>query len=129
MGTRQDNLWSLGRQFHFGNIGTDPIRLTVVFPWHLFTTRQQGLSAAQVNNQIATFIATDNAVNHFTDAITELVVNPFALSLTNLLNNDLLGHLSSDTAEGTGFHHHAEGVTNFNIRIDFPRFADIDFFI
>jgi len=47
----KDHLRSLGGHAHLGDIGTDPVALAIVFPRHLFPARQEGLGAAEVDDQ------------------------------------------------------------------------------
>ena len=129
MGPGKYNLGPFGRHLNFRNISTHPVGLTVILTGHLFTVRQQSLGTAKIDNQIAPLITTDNTVNNFTDTILEFIINTFALSLTNFLDNHLFGGLRGDPAETARFHQHPERIANFDIRVNFPCFFNIDFFI
>ncbi len=129
MGARDDDLGALGRHLHFGDIDTGAVALPIIFPGNLLPVRKESLCATQVDNEIAPLEAAHDPVDQLPDAILELVEDPFALSFANLLDDYLFGGLSGDPAEVTGFHLHAERITDFDLGVDLPSFLQIDLLV
>ncbi len=129
MGAREDDLRPLGGHLDFGNIGAHPVRLAIVLTRNLLTVRQQCFGATEVDDQVAPLVTPDDSVDHFADPVFKLIVDPFALGFTDLLNNHLLGGLGSNPAEAASLHHHPEGVADFDFGVDFTRLFDIDLLV
>ena len=129
MSPGENNLRSLGRHANIGDIGTYPVALAVIFARDLFTMRQQCFGTTEVDNQVATLITTNNAVNQLANTVLEFVIYTLTLSLAHFLNDYLFGGLCCNSAKTTCIHLHTEGVTNLDIRINFTCFRKVNLLV
>ena len=77
------------RIFHFNNVGTDPVTAAVAFAGNLFRYGQHSFCSSEIDYDISSFIALDNAVYDFAFAVLEFLINKIPFSSLHLLNDDL----------------------------------------
>ena len=105
---------------HAEDEGTNAIPLFEIFPRDQLIAADDGLSAAKINHHIAIFHALDGTADDFADFVLELIILFLTLSITDLLQNHLLGRLRSDATEIDG----GEWIFNFIAQLQLC----IDFF-
>src|SRR5690606_1645398 len=99
MRTRQEDLRTTLFAAHVVNVSAHTIAVLEVFARDQFVTTDNRLATPKIDNNVAVLHALDGTVDDLADAILVLVVLAITLSFTNLLDDDLLGRLSSNTAE------------------------------
>ena len=80
----------------------DPLALAVALVARLLGARDDGLGAAEVDDDVAALEALDGAVDHLAGAVDVLVVDLLALGFAHPLVEDLLGGLRGDAPEPLG---------------------------
>ena len=75
-----------------------------------------GFGLAEVEDDVHGLKALDDGVEDFTGAVVVLVEDSVAFGFTDLLKDDLLGHLGGDSAEGAGVLVEAEFTADFDLR-------------
>jgi len=110
---RQDDLRPFRVFFHLEEIRANAFAAFVGFAVNLFRGRDHAFRSSQVHNDVAAFEPLDKAVDQFSLTVFIFVIDIVALRVFNPLDNDLLGHLHGDAAEGTGFDFHTQRVTRF----------------
>src|SRR5712664_4538567 len=98
MGAGEENLRSPGFAPDIENIGADPVAVAEHLARQHLVTPDDGLAAAQIDNDAAIFDALDDAIDDIADAVLELLILPVALGLAHLLHDHLLGRLRGDAA-------------------------------
>ena len=66
---------------------------------NLLVAADHALGAAQIDNDMAEFDRLDDAGDDFADAVLIFLILAFALSVADLLEDDLLGRLGVDAAK------------------------------
>ena len=120
MGPGQDNLGAGGLLKHFHHIGPHPVPPAVAFAGNLFPGGKNRLGLADIDNHVTALHAGDDTVDDLTLFFHKILVDRASLRLPHLLNDDLLGRLGRDTAEGLRVHLHTEAVSQFTLRIQRP---------
>jgi hypothetical protein len=99
MGARQEDLRAALLAAHVVDIGADAVAIFEVLARDQLVAADDGLAAAEIDDDIAVFDALDRAVDDLADAVLVFVVLAVALGLAHLLHDDLLGRLGGDAAE------------------------------
>ena len=99
MRARQDDLRSARVLLDVEHVGGDAVAGAVRLARHLLAHRQDGLVAADLDDEVAALEATHGAGDQLALAVLELVVDVLALGLAHALDDHLLGGLRGDAAE------------------------------
>src|SRR5947207_2515589 len=98
MGAGEENLRAAGFAADVENIGADAVAVAEHLARQHLVAADDGLAAAEIDNDAAIFDALDDAVDDIADAVLEFLILPVALSLAHLLHDHLLGGLRRDSA-------------------------------
>ena len=99
VGARKEHLRPARLFAHVDDVGAHPIAGVEVFARNGLFAAQQRLGTVEIDDDVAELDAFDQAVDHFADAVLELVVLAFALGFANLVHDHLFRGLRGDTAE------------------------------
>ena len=99
MRARQEDLRAALLAAHVVDIGADAVAVAEGLARDQLVAADDGLAAAEIDDDVAVFDALDRAVDDLADAVLELLVLAVALGLAHLLHDDLLGRLGGDAAE------------------------------
>src|SRR6185369_13873141 len=81
------------------DVGADAVAVAVHLARDQFVAADDGLAAAEIDDDVAVLDALDGAVDDLADAIDVLVVHALALGIADLLHDHLLGGLGGNAAE------------------------------
>src|SRR5690606_24335325 len=104
----------------------DAIARTEMLAWKLFARRQDGVGAAQVDDEATFFDPAARSRDELAFTDIELFVQNVALGIPDLLDDHLFRGLSGDAAELGGVELHADAVADFDVRIQVLRFRGND---
>src|SRR5690606_18876434 len=99
VGARQEYLRTAGLAAHVLDIGADAVVRAIAFAADLFVAAQDRFATADIDDDVAVFLAFDDTVDDGADAVLELLVLSVTLGLTDLLQDHLLGRLRGDAAQ------------------------------
>ena len=119
--TRQKDLRPTRLLAHVENIGAHPVAVGEMFARNAFVAPQQGLGAAQIDDDVAELDPLDQTVDDLADPALELLVMALALGLAHSLDNHLLGGLRRDAAEVDGWQGLDQKVAQFGVGLAAPR--------
>ena len=98
---RQDDLRAAGLAVDVLHVGDDAIARAVRLARRLLAEREDALGAAEVDDDVVALLeAPDDALDELALAVLELVEDEVALVVADALDEDLLGGLRGDAAEG-----------------------------
>ena len=97
-GARQEDLVATDLAADFLNIGAYAVIRAIAFATDLIIAAQNSLGTAQIDDDIAEFLALDRTIDDGACAILEFFVLTVTLSFAHLLQDHLLGGLRRDTA-------------------------------
>ena len=113
--------------FDFDNDDANAIVRREIFQSRLIALRQLAFRLAEFDDDVAVLEALDDAIDDFADMLVIFGVNTFALRFTDLLKDDLLGHLRRDAAEADGGFQELDLFFHLRVRFDLARFVHGDF--
>src|SRR5574343_1672859 len=116
-GTRQDDLRATGIAIDAQQISLDTVADTQVFLGNHLVARQQGFDLAGFDDGVAALHALDGTGNDMFTTTQEVGQYLLALGVANLLQNDLLGGLGTDTAEIDRLQRLLQVIAGFDLRI------------
>ncbi len=102
IGPGQHDLRALGAAIHSLDDAADPIGRRVAFSSRLLLSRQDRFNPADFQDDVAVLEALDRPGDDLADALVVLGKNILAFSLTDFLEDDLLGRLRGDAPEYFG---------------------------
>src|SRR5439155_864401 len=102
MRTRERDLRPLGRPAHLEHVGANPIARVVALAQNLLPLGQDRLGLADLENHVALLDSMDDAAEDLALLAHELRVDPLALGVAHLLEDDFLGRLRRDPPEVLG---------------------------
>src|SRR2546428_262773 len=102
IGTRQNDLRSLGAAVHALDDGAHAVAGCIAFGARLFLARQHRLDAADLQDDVAVLEALDRPVDDLADPLVVLGEDVLALGLADLLKDHLLGRLRGNAAQHFG---------------------------
>src|SRR5690606_35991838 len=104
IGARQEDLRAAGLAAHILDIGADAVVRAIAFAADLLVAAQDRLAAADIDDDVAVFLALDDTVDDAALAVLEFVILAVTLGLADLLKDHLLGRLRGDPAQIDGGH-------------------------
>src|ERR1700722_11536810 len=87
MGAGEENLRAPRFAPHVENIGADAVAVAEHFARQHFVAADDGLAAAQIDDDAAIFDALDDAIDDIADAVLEFLILAVALGLAYLLHD------------------------------------------
>ena len=96
------DLGTLGEAVHLDDDRPHPIPHAVFLGAGLLVVREHGLGPADVQHDVAPFVAPHDSVDHLSDLARVLLEDVLPLRFPNFLENDLLGRLGGDTPQLQG---------------------------
>ena len=126
MGARQHDLRAASIAGHFENVGLDAIALAIALQMHLFSRGDDPFSLADIDNQGALLKTPHDPRDQLSDPITVRVVDLLSLRVTNSLNDDLLGRLRRNPAQGLHVHLETEFVTHHGAWVQLSSLFDLN---
>ena len=118
-GTRDDDLRPLGGAVYAEKNYANALSDRELLEARLLALRHAGFGFAQVEDDVHRFEAFHGGVKYLSDAAAVLLEDGIALGFADLLEDDLLGHLGGDAAEGGGVFVEAEFAADFDFRSEF----------
>ena len=106
---------------------TNPVADAEAFEARLLFLREARFRLAEIEHKILALAAFHDAIDQFAGAARVFVKHCFALGFADFLQNDLLGGLSRDAAQGVGWFRDANFGTDFRCGIDTPGFRKCHF--
>ena len=122
----KDHLGSLGVLFDIQDVSLDTVTLFVPFPWHLLLGRKFRLGLAKVHDDGATAEPVNDAVDDLSHTFRVGVEDHLPLGFPELLYDNLLGGLGSDTAKLVGVDLDLHLVTRHDLRVELPGLQEGD---
>ena len=123
-GTREDQLRATGCTINAQQVGFDAIARAQVFTLDHLVARQCGFDLANFDDGVAPLHALDGAGNEMFTTLEEALQQRFALGVADLLQNDLLGGLGTDTTKVDGLELFFNDITHGDVGVILACFAD-----
>src|SRR6185437_13828380 len=126
VGTREEDLRPAHFLAHIVDIGAHALALAEALARQQFVAAQDGLGAAEVDDDVAEFDTLDEAIDDLADPILELVVLALALGIAHALHDHLLRGLRRDAAEIDRRQRIGEEIADFGLRIEMLGYFELD---